>query len=330
MIITRTPVRISFLGGGTDYPDYFLQHGGATLATTINKYTYITLSHLTKFFDHRIGIYYSTIERVKTIEEIKHPAVRECLRYLNIEDGVEIHVASDLPARTGLGSSSSFTVGLLKALHAFKGEMIDSQQLAAEAVHVEQQLIKERVGCQDQYSCTFGGLQHLEFLPNFQLKSNPIVMSQTRMHEFSEHLMLFYTEMQRTAHEVVEEQIDKTKSGAINEELHGLKKLVKEGIQILSSDRNLLEFGDLLHEGWQLKRRCSSKISNPYIDELYQKALNAGARGGKLLGAGSGGFILLLAEPGKKEKIRAALPHLKEVKFSFDNLGSTIIFYQPE
>lgn len=330
MIITRTPVRVSFLGGGTDYPDYFLEHGGATLATTINKYTYITLSHLTKFFDHRIGIYYSAIERVKTIDEIKHPAVRECLRYLEIDSGVEIHVASDLPARTGLGSSSSFTVGLLKALHAYKGEMIDSQRLAFEAVHVEQNLIKERVGCQDQYTCAFGGMQHLEFLPNFNIKSSPVIMPQARLHELSDHLLLFYTELQRTAHEVVKEQLDKTKSGAIHEELKSLKGLVKDGISILSSNRSLLEFGDLLHEGWHLKRRCSSMISNDYINQLYQNALDAGARGGKLLGAGSGGFILLLVEPGLKNQVRSALSNLKEVNFSFDHLGSSIIFYQPE
>jgi len=329
MIITRTPVRVSFLGGGTDYPAYFRQHGGATLVTTIDKYTYVTVNPLTEFFDHRIGVYYSRVERVKNLDEIQHPSVRECLRFLGIEHGVEIHIVSDLPARTGLGSSSSFTVGLLRALYAFKGRMVSAEQLAAEAVHVEQEIIKERVGCQDQYACAHGGLLHLQFGCNGGIRVAPLVLNQERLRALEQRLMLFYTGIRRTAHEIVEEQLNRTQASEIDEELAGLKALVNQGINLLASSNNLVEFGALLHEGWMLKRQCSSKISNPFIDQLYERARADGAVGGKLLGAGGGGFLLLFVEPENQTRVRQALSELREVKFGFENSGSTIIFYRP-
>jgi len=329
MIITRTPVRVSFLGGGTDYPAYFRQHGGATLVTTIDKYTYVTVNHLTEFFDYRIGVYYSRVERVKNFDEIQHPSVRECLRFLGIERGVEIHIVSDLPARTGLGSSSSFTVGLLKALYAFKGQMVSAERLAAETVYVEQEIIKERIGCQDQYACAYGGLLHLQFGYDGRVQVNPIVLNQQRLRALEQRLMLFYTGVQRTAHEILEEQFNRTQAGEINQELAGLGVLVKQGINILANSANIAEFGALLHQGWILKRRCSGQIRNPWIDELYERARAAGATGGKLLGAGGGGFLLLFVEPANQARVRQALFDLREVRFGFDNTGSTVIFYNP-
>lgn len=329
MIITQTPVRISFLGGGTDYPDYFRQYGGATLAATINKYTIVTVHRLTKFVDHCVRVHYSQVESVPHVEKIQHPSARECLRFLNIDSGVEIHYVSDLPARTGLGSSSSATVGLLMALHAFKGEMVSREQLAAEAVYVEQELIKERVGSQDQYACALGGFLHLQFQSSGQIRAEPIAIAQERLRALEERLMLLYTGIQRHAHEVLDEQMVRTHSGENNMDLESLKVLVKQGIGIVTDGSDLAEFGELLHEGWMFKRRLSSKITNSWIDEAYDQARRAGAVGGKLLGAGGGGFLLLYVEPYNRDRVRSALPQLRETEFSFDNSGCQIIFYRP-
>lgn len=329
MIITQTPVRISFLGGGTDYPDYFRQYGGATLAATINKYTLITVHRLTRFADHCVRVHYSQVESVEHIDKIQHPSARECLRLLNMDSGVEIHYVSDLPARTGLGSSSSATVGLLMALHAFKGEMVSREQLAAEAVYVEQQLIKERVGNQDQYACALGGFLHLQFQPNGQVRADPVVLNQERLGALEQRLMLFYTGIQRHAHEVLDEQIQRTQAGENTRELEGLKTLVKEGIEVLTTGNDMAEFGALLHEGWKFKRSLSSKITNSWIDEAYEQARRAGAVGGKLLGAGGGGFLLLYVEPYNCDRVRSALSKLQETEFAFENSGCQIIFYRP-
>lgn len=329
MIITQTPVRVSFFGGGTDYPEYFRKHGGETLVAAINKYTVITLHRLTRFVDHCVRIHYSQVESVRNIEDIRHPSARECLRFLGIDGGMEIHYVSDLPARTGLGSSSSSTVGLLQALHAFKGEMVSREQLAAEAVYVEQELIKERVGCQDQYACALGGLVHLDFRQDGKVHADPVVITQDRMHALEERIMLLYTGIQRSAHEVLDEQIERTNSGENSSQLAKMKELVTHGIEILTGDNDLSEFGALLHQGWMLKRSLSQKITTSWIDELYDRARWAGAVGGKLLGAGGGGFLLLYVEPYKAERVRQALPEVPEVKFSFDHIGSRIIFYRP-
>lgn len=329
MIITQTPVRISFLGGGTDYPAYFRQHGGATLVATINKYTLVTVHRLTQFVDYCVRIHYSQVESVQHIDEIQHPSARECLRFLGIDGGVEIHYVSDLPARTGLGSSSSATVGLLVALHAFKGEMVSREQVAEEAVYVEQKLIKERVGYQDQYACALGGLLHLEFQQDGKVRANPVVLSQERLLALKERLMLLYTRIQRHAHEVLDEQIERTQSGENSKELESLKGLVSQGIEVLTNSDDVSEFGALLHEGWMLKRGLSSKITTSWIDEVYEQARRAGAVGGKLLGAGGGGFLLLYVEPDNRKRVLNALPELRETEFSFENSGSQIIFYRP-
>lgn len=329
MIITQTPVRISFLGGGTDYPAYFREHGGATLVAAIDKFTFVTVHRLTRFADHNVRVHYSRVEAVRGIDEIQHPSARECLRFLGIEEGVEIHYVSDLPARSGLGSSSSATVGLLHALHAFKSEMVSREQIAAEAVQVEQEWIRERVGCQDQYACALGGFLHLEFAKDGAVRVDPVVIPQDRIQALEERLMLLYTGIQRHAHEVLDEQIERTRSGNNIEDLGLLKALVSEGIGSLTSGGDLSEFGLLLHRSWEIKRRLSSKITAPWIDDIYERALKAGALGGKLLGAGAGGFLLLYVEPDQRERVRSALPELGEVEVAFDNSGSRIIFYRP-
>lgn len=329
MITTKTPVRVSFLGGGTDYPDYFHQHGGQTLGAAINKYTYITVSRLANLFDYSIRVSYSRTELVKSVDQIEHPAVRECLRFLNVDGYIEINVVSDLPAHTGLGSSSSFTVGLLHALHASKGQVVGLGQLAAEAVYVEQEMIQERVGVQDQYTCAHGGLVHLQFGRDGNIRVSPIPLRVERLAELQAHLMLFYTGIRRYAHEVLDEQLERTKQGTILEELGYLGNLVDQGLEVLTNEHPITCLGELLHTAWMTKRRLSSKISNPLIDEHYDRARQAGAVGGKLLGAGGGGFLLLLVEPENQAAVKQALADLQCIPFAFDYNGSRLLFYQP-
>lgn len=329
MIITRTPIRISFLGGGTDYPDYFLQHGGQTLGVAIDKYSYVTVNQLADLFDYSIHVSYSRSERVSSLDEIVHPSVRECLRKTEIYGGVEIHYMGDLPARTGLGSSSSFTVGLLHALHAFKGSFVANGALAAEAVHVEQNMIKERVGVQDQYTCAHGGLLKLKFNQENVVKVHPLPLTKNRMDQLNGHLMLFYTRIRRHAHEILDEQLKKTVNGKITEDLSYLNDLVDQGLDILVNNHPISQFGELLDNAWEIKKRLSGKITNSEIDQYYSTARKAGAIGGKLLGAGGGGFLLLFVSPDKQDAVSSALKGLSSVSFSFDHSGSTLFFYQP-
>jgi D-glycero-alpha-D-manno-heptose-7-phosphate kinase len=329
MIITMTPLRVSFLGGGTDYPEYFRKHGGATLATSINQYTYLTVTKLTEFFDHRIRVSYSRTELCKSVDQIEHPSVRACLQFMEIDGGIEIGVVSDLPARTGLGSSSSFTVGLLHALHAFKGQVVGREQLAAEAVYVERQLIKERVGLQDQYACACGGMMELEFRGEDEVTVTPLAICPVRLAGLEGRLMMFYTGLQRTSHELLEMQMARTTSGAITPYLQQLQRFVGQGIEILGGEDDLGEFGGLLHDGWMLKRQFSEAISNAAIDQAYERARGAGAVGGKLLGAGGGGFLLLYVEPYNQPAVRKAMVGMREVSFGFESQGTHLIFYKP-
>jgi D-glycero-alpha-D-manno-heptose-7-phosphate kinase len=328
MIISQTPVRISFFGGGTDYPVYFRKHGGATLTATVNHYTLVTVHRLSQFSPNRLRVHYSKVESVDELDQIEHPSARECLRFMGIDHGIEIHYVSDLPARTGLGSSSSATVGLLLALHAFKGRMVSRAQVAAEAVHVEQELIKERVGCQDQYACALGGFQHLEFLPDGSVRNRLMVLPAARLRALQDRLLLLYTGVQRFSDGVLDEQLERTATGANTSQLHNLKNVFQQAFEALVSDDGLAEFGALLHEGWIIKRTLSSKISNPNIDAAYEQARKAGAHGGKLLGAGGGGFLLLFVEPDRREGVKLALPEFREAPFAFEDLGSQIIFYR--
>jgi len=328
MIISRAPLRVSFFGGGTDYPVWFKENEGAVLATSIDKYIYITCRYLPPFFEHKSRVVWSLIELVEDTSEIKHPSVRECLKFMKIEKGVEIHYDADLPARTGLGSSSSFTVGLLNSLYALKGTMVPKEQLAKDAIYVEQELLKENVGCQDQILASFGGFNLIEFRPGEDFRIYPLTINPERLKMFHSHLMLVFTGFTRIASEVAAELVKKTQDK--KSELKTMYQMVYEAIKILNSNTDLKEFGKLLDESWKLKRILTNKITTPMVDEIYSRARKAGALGGKLLGAGGGGFILLFAEPEVQLKIKTELNKFLHVPFQFENLGSQIIFYKPE
>jgi D-glycero-alpha-D-manno-heptose-7-phosphate kinase len=324
MIISRTPFRLSFFGGGTDYPAWYRKHGGAVLAATIDKYCYITCRNLPPFFEHRICVIYSKMEYCQTIDEIAHPAVREVLRYVSYDRGIEIHHDGDLPARSGMGSSSAFTVGLLHALYALKGQMVSKHQLAMESIHLEQDILRETVGSQDQVLAAYGGVNHIAFLPHGEISVRPMTITRERLHELNAHLMLFYTGIKRTASNIAESYVNGIEDR--KRQLRIMKDLVEESLSILSSDQDLSGFGDLLHEAWQAKRSLSSSVSNTYIDEIYDQALSAGAIGGKLAGAGGGGFLLLFVPPDRQPEVRENLNKLIYVPFKFEFSGSQIIF----
>lgn len=328
MIISRTPFRVSFFGGGTDYPVWYRQHGGAVLATTINKYCYISCRYLPPFFEHKSRIVWSKIEQVNTVEEVQHPAVRECLKFLEITQGIELHHDGDLPARTGLGSSSSFTVGLLHAFYGLKGFMPSKRQLACEAIHVEQERLREAVGSQDQIMASFGGLNRINFLARGEFEVVPVIMDEERLQLLQGHLMLFFTGIVRNASEIAAEQIKTAERK--QQELQRLHEIVDEAVAILKGSGDLEPFGQLLDEGWRIKRSLTGKVSTAQIDGMYEAARRAGALGGKLLGAGGGGFLLLFVRPEEQEKVAEALEGLLHVPFRFESGGSRIIFYEPQ
>ena len=328
MIISRTPYRISFFGGGTDYPGWYLKHGGAVLATAIDKYCYITCRYLPPFFEHRSRFVYSRIENISSIDEIKHSAIRETLRFLDIERGIEIHHDGDLPARSGMGSSSSFTVGLLNALYALKGIMPSKHQLLTESLHIEQNMIKETVGSQDQTLAAYGGFNHVNFNQNGDVSVRPVIMSADSMHHFNDHLMLFYTGIKRTAADVADSYVPNIEDK--KRQLRIMKDLVEEALSVLGKGINFNEFGSLLHEAWQAKRSLSARVSNNQVDEMYEVALAAGALGGKITGAGGGGFMLLFVPPESQKRVREALKAQIHVPFRIDNTGSQIIYFQHE
>jgi len=329
MVITRTPFRISFFGGGTDYPAWYRGNKGAVLATTINKYCYITCRHLPPFFKHKHRIVYSKIENVKDINEIIHPAAKAILQFMNIKEGIEIHHDGDLPARAGLGSSSAFTVGLLHALYAMKGEMKSKSSLATEAIHIEQDIIKENVGSQDQVEVAFGGFNKISFNSDDSFQVTPIILKKNKLEQLQEYLMFYYTGLSRFASEIAKKQIENINKKKI--ELSTMYQMVDEAVKILNSaTTKILEFGKLLHESWKLKRALTDKISNPRIDEIYTVARESGAIGGKLLGAGGGGFMIFFARPQDQPRIKEKLKSLLLVPFRFENQGSQIIFYQSD
>lgn len=329
MIITRTPLRISFFGGGTDYPIWYREHGGAVLATTINKCCYITVRRLPPFFEHHSRISYSKVENVRRNGTIEHPSVRECLRFLGIDEGVEVHHVADLPARTGLGTSSAFTVGFLLALYALQDRMRDKHALAADAIHVEQNLIHEAVGAQDQVSAAYGGFNRINFHQDGEIEVERVMAPSGRLTKLEQHLALYFTGFSRTASEIAQEQIKLTSQR--QHELSTMLQLVDEAQSIVTSpNRPLEEFGWLLHESWQLKRSLTDKISNARIDEIYEAGRSAGAIGGKLLGAGGGGFMLFFVPPECRRLLRERLKSLLCVPFSFSIKGSHVVVYEPE
>lgn len=329
MIISQTPVRISFFGGGTDFPEYFKRSGGAVLSTAIDKFVYLSVNYLSNFFDYRIKVSYSKTELVNDINDIEHPAVRASLKHLGITSNIEINYFSNLPARTGLGTSSSFVVGLLHSLYAYRRKMVSARQLAEEAVYVERVLIPENVGYQDQYAAAYGGLNYISFRDRDSVRVEKVVCSEQSLRRLQDNLLLFYTGIQRYSDAIQKKHVSGIEKNL--ESLDALAGLARRGRDILcGSTDDLNQFGRLLDEGWQLKKNIGSGVSNPEIDDMYTRAIQAGALGGKLLGAGGGGFLLLYVAPERQSSVRSALSELLEVTFSFENNGSHVIFYDPE
>lgn len=328
MIISKTPYRISFFGGGTDYPQWYLKEEGAVLSTTIDKYCYITCRVLPPFFETKYRVIWSHIENVSTIVEILHPAVREGLKYLGIDGefgGLEIHHQGDLPARAGMGSSSSFAVGLFKVLTALRGQIIGRHELASMAIKFEQTVLKENVGSQDQVAAAYGGLNLIHFCKNGDIRIEPVTISTARISELESNLMLLYTGTSRLSSEVAGDFIGSLEKKATV--LRKMRAMVDQALSILGGQGSISEFGTLLNESWKLKRSVSERVSNPIINKIYDTAVKKGALGGKLLGAGSSGFMLLFVPPEKQQRIKDALPGYLHVPFKFENEGSTIIYY---
>ncbi len=328
MIITRTPFRISFFGGGTDFPAWYKQHGGTVLATTIDKYCYLTTRYLPPFFEHKYRVVWSKIELGNKIDDIMHPAVPAIVKHVGIERGLEIHHVGDLPARSGMGSSSSFTVGLLNSLYALKGKMPSKVQLATETIHLEQEVLQETVGSQDQVCAAYGGFNRITFLPHGEIAVVPVTLSRDRFSELNSNLMLFYTGIVRTSSQIADSFAGDLESR--KRQLRIMKDLVEEAVTILNSDCDISAFGTLLREAWDAKRSLSGAISNSHIDSMFEAAYRAGALGGKITGAGGGGFLLLFVPPANQARVKQALNKLLHVPFRFEFSGSQVIFAEPE
>ena len=326
MIITQTPFRMSFFGGGTDYPEFFKENGGSVISTTFDKYCYVTVRHLPRFFDYKNQVTYGIIERTNSADEIKHPAVREAMKYLDMRE-LRIVYEADLPARTGLGTSSSFAVGMLNAFYALKGKYADKRKLADDAIHLERELCNESGGIQDQIAVSFGGLNRIDF-SGMGYNVTPVIISIDRKKALNENLMLFFTGFSRMSSEIADKQKKNTKNKL--KELNEMKALVDDAEKVLTSKCDLNEFGRLLDYSWKLKRGITDEISTSAIDQIYEKALNAGAVGGKLLGAGGGGFLLFYVEKDKQPKVKEALEDFLYVPFEFEDAGTRIMYYQPE
>ena len=328
MIISKTPFRISLFGGGTDYPSWYRDNGGSVLATAIDKYCYISCRHLPPFFDHKHRIVYSKVESVKEIEEIQHPVVRAVLSTLGTRAGLEIHHNGDLPARSGMGSSSSFTVGLINAMNAMKGLQTSKDDLAKQAIYIEQEVLKENVGSQDQILAAFGGFNKIDFNADDSFNITPVIINKDLTCKLQDHMLLFFTGLSRYASDIAKDKIANIKNNF--RALTQMKEMVNEGLSILHRPSDpIKDLGKLLHESWKLKRSLSTKVSTPQIDEIYETGIKAGAIGGKILGAGGGGFILFFAAPENHNKIRERLKNLVHVAFHFDNTGSKIVVYEP-
>ena len=327
MIISKTPYRVSLFGGGTDYPDYVRTHGGEVLGFAINKYCYISLRKLPPFFEYKSRLVWSEVELVKEFSEIKHPAIRAILEEHCPYKGIELHHDGDLPARTGMGSSSSFTVGLLNAFWALMGDQASKHYLAKEAIRIEQDVLKENVGCQDQVWAAYGGFNHVSFAMDGSFEVYPVVMKEVRRREFQESLMLVFTGFSRFSSEIASEQV---RNIHVNERhLRQMRVLVSDALTILRGTGPLDAIGRLLHESWRLKRELAENITSDYIDLIYEAARSAGAIGGKLLGAGGGGFMLLFVPPDRQESVRKRLDSLIHVPFQMAMEGSRIALYEP-
>lgn len=328
MIITRTPFRISFFGGGTDYPDWFREHGGAVLATSIDKYCYLTVRHLPPFFEHKHRIVWSRVELTRSVEEIQHPAVRAILAEMNGSDeaqGYEIHHDGDLPARAGLGSSSSFAVGLVNAMHALNGRMVSKQELAKEAIRIEQDVLRENVGCQDQVTTAHGGFNRIDFHRNGGIDINPMILPRETLNRLQDSMLLVFTGISRYASVIAAKQIDNLK--ARTNELLAMQQMVDEATSILRGANDPIEsFGRLLNENWKLKRALAKEIATDRINEIYDAAMAGGAYGGKVLGAGGGGFMLFVVPEAYRQSVKDRLQTLINVRFRFETSGSKVLY----
>ena len=328
MIITKTPFRMSFFGGGTDMEEYFKEYGGAVLSTSFDKYCYVNVRHLPPFFQYSTELSYSKTERVNSLEEIQHPAIREAMRMLDMQE-IRLMYEADLPARSGLGTSSSFAVGMLHAFHALKGKYVDKKTLADQAIHLERVLCKEAGGWQDQIAASFGGLNRIDFSEE-GYRVSPILISPERKQRLNENLMLFFTGFTRFSSEIQKANQSNSPEDK-NALLREMRALVDEGADILcSKGRDLDDFGRLLHSTWELKRKTAKSISTDSIDLLYEMGLRAGALGGKLLGAGGGGFLLFYVEKEKQQGVMEAMRDLLYIPFSFENGGTQVVYYSPE
>jgi D-glycero-alpha-D-manno-heptose-7-phosphate kinase len=326
MIISRTPLRMSFVGGGSDIPSFYLKHGGAVISTAIDKYIYINVN---KKFDDGIRIAYSKTEEVDTIENVEHRLVKATMEMLDIKGGIEITSIADIPSKgTGLGSSSSFTVGLLNALNAYNGKFSSSEYLGKESCRIELDICKEPIGKQDQYAAAYGGFNLIEFNRNGDVKVSPIITKKDTILEIEENLLVFYTGLTRSASSILKDQTEKLKNDSLK--INNMIKMVDLTYLLLRSIQNndTKAFGEILHENWVLKKGLTEGITNPFIDECYQIALNSGAIGGKILGAGAGGFLLFYAEKKNHKSIINSLSKLKLINFSFEKDGSQIIYYK--
>ena len=323
MIIIRTPFRISFFGGGTDYPAWYREHGGSVISTTINKYSFLVLRKLPKIFDYNYRVRYYEKQETQEIDDISIPVIREAIKYMNYQQGVDITHHGDLPNRTGIGSSSSFSVSLLHGLSVLKNENITKRQLALEAIHLEQEILGESVGSQDQVAAAFGGFNRINFGGESEFLCTPLPLKKSTLKELESWVQLFFREQLRNAHDIADKKITNIKNKKIN--LKDMQDLVIEAESVLFSD-NIYRFANLLNDQWMIKKEMEESISNSDIDDIYKKGIKAGAVGGKLLGAGGGGFILFLTPPERHEHVRNAL-QLKEVPVDFEHLGSQMIYH---
>ena len=324
MIISKTPYRISFFGGGSDYPSWYMKNGGAVLSTTIDKYIYVSCRYLPPFFKHKYRIVWSHIELTKEIDQIKHNSVREMLKYFKIKEGVEIHYDGDLPARSGMGSSSVFVVGLMNLFNCFQGKKIKKKKLAKDSIYFEQKILKDVVGSQDQIAATYGGFNKIVFKKGGDFKLIPICIKPTILKKLNENLLLVYTGFRRTAHDIASTYVNKLQKSKKNNILE-IYDFVNEAEKVLMND-DLNNFGKLLHESWNLKKSLSSSITNSNIDDIYNSAMNKGAIGGKLLGAGGGGFFLFYVPYSRQRKFINYFKKLINVPFKFSSNGSKILF----
>ncbi len=329
MIITRTPFRVSLFGGGADFPAWYRANGGRVIGFAIDKYCYITIRRLPPFFPHKHRIVYSLMENVVSISEIKHPAVRAVFGEMGVSEGIELHHDGDLPARSGLGSSSAFTVGLLQALYALESRMVAARQLADEAIRIEQDVIKENVGSQDQIWAAFGGLSQIDFQRTGSYQVTPLMMNIQRRKALMEHCQLYFTGLSRFSSDITADSI--ANLGDKSQTIRRMMEMVDEAAVILGSPDGALEtIGAMLHEAWMLKRGMSDRVSNSEIDTIYKEARSEGAIGGKILGAGGGGFMLLFVPPDRHQAVRTRLSRLVQVPIDIADDGARVVVYEPD